>query len=87
MKKLLWLFIMLSSFLFAAVNINTASQKELMTLHGIGEAKAKAIITYRTKTRFKKVEDIMQVKGIGQSIFNKIKNDIVVTGQPQITKK
>lgn len=87
MKKLLWLFIMLSSFLFAAVNINTASQKELMTLNGIGEAKAKAIIEYRTKTRFKKIEDIMQVKGIGQSIFNKIKNDIVVTSQPQTTKK
>lgn len=87
MKKLLWVFVMLSSFLFAAVNINTASQKELMTLSGIGEAKAKAIIEYRAKTRFKKIEDIMQVKGIGQSIFDKIKKDIVVTSQPQATKK
>ncbi|MCI7411802.1 ComEA family DNA-binding protein [Helicobacter bilis] len=87
MKRFLLLFAMLFSFLFAAVNINTASQKELMTLNGIGEAKAKAIIEYRTKNRFKKIEDIMQVKGIGQAIFDKIKKDIVVTSQPQTTKK
>ena len=87
MKRFLLLFVMLSGFLFAAVNINTASQKELMTLNGIGEAKAKAIIEYRTKNRFKKIEDIMQVKGIGQAIFDKIKKDIVVTSQSQTTKK
>ena len=87
MKRFLLLFVMLSGFLFAAVNINTASQKELMTLNGIGEAKAKAIIEYRTKNKFKKIEDIMQVKGIGQAIFDKIKKDIVVTSQPQTTKK
>lgn len=87
MKRFLLLFVMLSGFLFAAVNINTASQKELMTLNGIGEAKAKAIIEYRTKNRFKKIEDIMQVKGIGQAIFDKIKKDIVVTSQPQTPKK
>ncbi|GAB0172471.1 ComEA family DNA-binding protein [Helicobacter trogontum] len=87
MKRLLFLFVIFSSFLFAAVNINTASQKELMTLNGIGEAKAKAIIEYRTKTRFKKIEDIKQVKGIGQAIFDKIKKDIVVTNQVQTTRK
>lgn len=87
MKRFLLLLVMLSGFLFAAVNINTASQKELMTLNGIGEAKAKAIIEYRTKNRFKKIEDVMQVKGIGQAIFDKIKKDIVVTSQPQTTKK
>lgn len=67
------------SSLYAAVNINTASEKELRTLNGIGEAKAKAIIEYRSKNRFKKAEDIMNVKGIGQGIFDKIKKDIVVT--------
>ena len=75
-------FIFSSVFGFAAVNINTATQKELMTLNGIGEAKAKAIIEYRTKNRFKKKEDIMNVKGIGQGIFDNIKNEIIVTPQP-----
>ena len=75
-------FIFSSVFSFAAVNINTASQKELMTLKGIGESKAKAIIDYRTKNRFKKKEDIMNVKGIGQGIFDNIKNEIIVTPQP-----
>lgn len=87
MKRFLLLFTIMSSFLFAVVNINTANQKELMTLKGIGEAKAKAIIEYRTKNRFKKIEDIMQVKGIGQSIFDKIKKDITITNQTQTTKK
>ncbi len=85
MKKLFFLFALLSSFVFAVVNINTAGQKELMTLSGIGESKAKAIIDYRSKTRFKKIEDIMQVKGIGQGIFDKIKKDIVVT-TPSVKK-
>ncbi|RDU61228.1 DNA-binding protein, partial [Helicobacter didelphidarum] len=51
------------------------------------EAKAKAIIEYRSKTRFKKKEDIMQVKGIGQAIYDKIKNDIIViTPTPQVKR-
>ncbi len=79
MKKIFCLFAILSSILFSAVNINTASQKELMSLSGIGETKAKAIIEYRNNTRFKKIEDIMEVKGIGKNIFDKIKKDIVVT--------
>ncbi|RDU71947.1 DNA-binding protein [Helicobacter aurati] len=83
MKKLLMFILLCPSFLFAAVNINTANQQELMALSGIGEAKAKAIIAYRTKTRFKKIEDIMQVSGIGQAIFDKIKNDITVSNIPQ----
>ncbi|RDU61223.1 helix-hairpin-helix domain-containing protein [Helicobacter sp. MIT 14-3879] len=91
MNKVILLILLFSSFLFAAVNINTAGQKELMTLNGIGETKAKAIIAYRTKTRFKKIEDIMQVNGIGQGIFDKIKNDItvgnVLQNKPQPTKK
>jgi len=61
------------------VNINTATLNELMTLSGIGEAKAKAIIDYREKEgKFNSKEDIMKVSGIGESIYSKIK-DLIIT--------
>ena len=63
----------------ALVNINTASLEELMSISGIGEAKAKAIIEYRTNTgRFNDISDIMNVSGIGQALFEKIKESITV---------
>jgi len=58
------------------VNINTASKEELMTLSGIGDVIADRIIEYRTKTPFKDKEDIMAVKGIGTSVFEKISSSI-----------
>lgn len=60
------------------VNINTATLEELLSLTGIGESKAKAIIEYRKENRFQVIEDIMKVSGIGQSVFDKIKEDITV---------
>lgn len=61
------------------VNINTASEEELTTLTGVGPAKAKAIIEYRMENGlFKKVEDIMQVTGIGEKSFEKLRNQITV---------
>ena len=60
------------------VNINTATLEELLSLTGIGESKAKAIIEYRKENKFKSIEDIMKVSGIGQSVFDKIKEDITV---------
>lgn len=61
------------------VNINTASKEELMTINGIGETKAKAIISYReNKGEFTKIEDITKVNGIGKSTFEKIKENIEV---------
>ncbi|QKF64545.1 ComEA family DNA-binding protein [Campylobacter corcagiensis] len=61
MKKLLLFLVFSFSMLFGAVNINTASKEELMTLKGIGEGKAKAIIEYREKNKFDKPEDIKNV--------------------------
>ncbi len=58
------------------VSLNTASKEELMTLTGIGESKANLIIEYRNNNTFKSIEDIMKVKGIGEKIFNKIKEQL-----------
>ena len=60
------------------ININTATKEELMTLTGIGEAKADAIISYREQTAFTKIEDLKNVSGIGDSIYNEIKDRITV---------
>ena len=61
------------------ISINTATKEELMTLSGIGESKAEAIITYREKNDgFKAIEDIMNVSGIGETAFEKIKEQITV---------
>ena len=61
------------------VNINTADQQTLQTLNGIGETKAQAIIEYRESNgKFEKIEDIKNVSGIGDSAFEKIKNNITV---------
>lgn len=62
----------------AIVNINTASAEELMSLNGIGEKTAAAIIEYRKDSPFEKPEDIMNVKGIGEKKYENIKNSICV---------
>ena len=63
----------------AKININTASEAELDTLSGIGPAYAKRIIDYRqSHNGFKSIEQIKEVKGIGDSIFGKIKDLITI---------
>lgn len=58
--------------------LNTASLEELMTLSGIGESKALAIIEYRKSKSFESIEEITNVSGIGNSLYEKIKNYITV---------
>ncbi len=61
------------------VNLNTADVAALMTLPGIGESRAKAIISYREQQgAFTKIEDIMKISGIKQAAFSKIKDKITV---------
>lgn len=61
------------------VSINTGTLEELMTLEGIGESKAKAIIEYREANgNFEKIEDLLNVSGIGESVFAKIKENITL---------
>lgn len=56
------------------VSLNSALIDELITLPGIGEAKAKLIIEYREQNNgFKDIEEIMNIKGIGEKMFEKIK--------------
>ena len=62
------------------VNINTASMEELCTLPGIGEGKARHIISYRESTgKFEQIEDIMKVEGIKEGLFGKIR-DLITAG-------
>ena len=61
------------------ININTAGEEQLMTLPGIGQSKASAIISYRKENGgFNMIEDIMNIPGIKTSAFNKIKDYICV---------
>ncbi len=61
------------------VNINTADKELLCTLPGIGDTRAESIIAYRQQNgRFSSIEDIMQVSGIKESSFQKIKEHITV---------
>ncbi|NOY23453.1 MAG: helix-hairpin-helix domain-containing protein [Acidobacteria bacterium] len=61
------------------ININRATVDQLTTLKGIGQKKAQAIIAFREKNgKFKNIEDVMLVKGIGQKMFDKMRGLITV---------
>jgi len=61
------------------ISINTATKEQLMTLTGIGESKAQSIIDYRTTNGlFKNITDLKNITGIGDSIFDKIKDYITL---------
>jgi competence protein ComEA len=72
----------LMSMAFAAVDLNSANQAQLESLTGIGPAKAKDIIDFRTKNGpFKTTEDVMKVPGIKEGTYAKIKGEISVNGK------
>jgi competence protein ComEA len=60
------------------ININEAGAEVLVALPGIGPARAEAIIAEREKRRFRRVEDIMRVPGIGRKTFVRIRDSIRV---------
>ncbi len=63
----------------AEVNLNTATQEELVALPGIGPAKAKAIIDYRTAHPFKNVDEVKNVRGIGDHLYESLKGKVTVS--------
>ncbi len=70
----------------AVVNINTATAEQLDTLPGIGAKLAARIVDYRQKNGgFKKLEDLMNVQGIGEKNFLKLK-PLITLGQPKAEK-
>jgi competence protein ComEA len=68
----------------APINLNTATVAQLETLPGIGKATAERIVEYRQKSGFKKVEDLMNVRGIGEKSFLKLKA-LVTVAAPKAT--
>ena len=61
------------------VNINTAGEEQLCTLPGVGSSKAKSIIAYREQNGpYRTIEEIMNVEGIKDGVFRKIKDSITV---------
>lgn len=63
------------------VNLNTATEEELGHLPGIGPSKAAAIVAYRARgRRFRRVEELMRVRGIGRSTFRRLRPMLRVDG-------
>lgn len=62
------------------VNLNQAKPDELELLPGIGPAKAKKIVEYRTQHPFRKTEELTKVKGIGRKTFGKLRPYLTLQG-------
>jgi competence protein ComEA len=60
------------------ININEAGPEELVRLPGVGPARAQAIIAEREKRRFRRIEDILRVPGIGRKTFDRLRHSIRV---------
>lgn len=75
--------LLLSHLAFASVDVNTADEKQLRTVKGIGPVKAKALITWRSKNgSFRSVADVRRVKGFGAKTLARIGHDLTIAGRP-----
>ncbi|MCF6339832.1 MAG: helix-hairpin-helix domain-containing protein [Sulfurimonas sp.] len=74
--KILAMMIIGVSLLFGVVDINTANQKELSGLNGIGAKKADVIIEYRSTNCFKNIDELANVKGIGSKTVEKNRDNL-----------
>ncbi len=64
--------------LFGAVDINNATKDQWMSIKGIGDAKADAILTYRKDHCFKNIQELTAVKGLGDKFVEQNKKDLTV---------
>src|SRR3954471_6648101 len=62
------------------VNVNTASPDELRLLSGVGPAKVRNIVAYRTKHPFRTVEEVVRIKGIGRKMFRRLRLHLAISG-------
>jgi competence protein ComEA len=75
--KFLTLLLLSITFLFSSVDINNATEKELTALKGVGVKKAQTIVEYRNTIKcFKSIEQLSQVKGIGEATLAKNKENL-----------
>ena len=89
MKKLILavMALLATGWALAAVNINTASADGLKALPGIGPSKAAAIVEYRQQNgSFKSVDELKNVKGIGDGILNRLRDEATVSGSASAKK-
>ena len=85
MKKIVALLMLCVSFMFAAINLQTATKEELMSIKGIGDKKADSIIEYRKTNKINEPEDLKNIKGFGNSIVSNVENDTKVS-KAKVTK-
>jgi len=89
MKKILFFMALSVSFLFSAINIQTASKDDLMCIKGIGEKKASAILKYRKSHKLKSADDLIEIKGFGKALIANVKSGTksVACGGKKTSKK
>lgn len=89
MKRIVAILALSVSFLFASINLGSASKEELMAIKGIGSKKADKIIEFRKTHKIKTADDLTQIKGFGPKLISNIKKEIKVLSlkEDKIPKK
>ncbi len=87
MKKIIVGLLLGVSFMFAALNLNTATKDELMSIKGIGPKKAEQIIEYRKKQPISNADELSTLKGFGKGVIENIKSNKLVAQKKREPKK
>ena len=75
MIKIIGILMLFVSFIFASINLQTATKNELMSIKGVGDKKADQIIEYRKTNTISNPDDLKNIKGFGDSIVGEVKKD------------